>query len=108
MRPLRIRRDNWGIPHVDAENVFDAWFGLGFNWDVELARLRILLEDGPGAVLALNPECSPPDLTDVRSAFPGLDHLRTDLEALAGLAGGGASNNWALHGSRTRSGRPLL
>jgi penicillin amidase len=216
--PLRIRRDGWGIPHLDAENIFDAWFGLGFcqgqdrafqleillrvirgtlaeligaaalsldrlsrrigfhraareqlprldpvvrqqlqafaagvsagasvglprrphefvllrstptpwtaadslgllklqsfglaaNWDVELARLRILLEDGPDAVLALNPECSPPDLTAVRSAFPGLDHLRTDLAALASFTSGGGSNNWVLGGSRTQSGRPLL
>src|SRR5438094_2988273 len=29
-RPLTIRRDRWGIPHVDAQRASDAWFGLGF------------------------------------------------------------------------------
>ena len=28
--PLRIRRDGWGIPHIDAASEADAWFGLGF------------------------------------------------------------------------------
>ncbi|HEX2180238.1 MAG TPA: penicillin acylase family protein [Actinomycetota bacterium] len=27
---LTIRRDRWGIPHVDAGNELDAWYGLGF------------------------------------------------------------------------------
>lgn len=25
-----IRRDRWGVPHVDARSEADAWFGLGF------------------------------------------------------------------------------
>ena len=25
-----VRRDSWGIPHVDASSDADAWFGLGF------------------------------------------------------------------------------
>ena len=29
-------------------------FALGANWDMELARLRILAEDGPEALLALD------------------------------------------------------
>ena len=27
---VRIHRDRWGIPHVEATNDADAWFGLGF------------------------------------------------------------------------------
>ncbi len=27
---LEIRRDEWGVAYVDAQNEFDAWFGLGF------------------------------------------------------------------------------
>src|SRR5215212_11159211 len=27
---VRIARDRWGIPHVEAENDHDAWFALGF------------------------------------------------------------------------------
>ena len=29
-RPVTIRRDRFGIPHITAENDVDAWFGLGF------------------------------------------------------------------------------
>ena len=25
-----IRRDRWGIPHIEAQNDADAWFALGF------------------------------------------------------------------------------
>ena len=29
-RPVTIRRDGWGVPHVEAETDADAMFGLGF------------------------------------------------------------------------------
>src|SRR5262245_53231651 len=29
-RRVTVRRDGWGIPHIDADNEPDAWFGLGF------------------------------------------------------------------------------
>jgi penicillin G amidase len=220
--PVTVRRDRWGIPHIDAQTANDAWFGLGFchaqdrafqlelllrvgsgtlseligpdgvpidrmsrrlgfrrtaqaqlgiigtdvrevleayatginqglrrggprrphelallrsdptpwtalnvlcfvglqafslssNWDVELARLKILLDDGPEAVHALDPGY--PDWLPV-AAPPGapagatLDRLAADLAAFQGLVPvGGASNNWAIAGSRTASGSPLL
>lgn len=28
--PIRIHRDRWGIPHIEAATDRDAWFGLGF------------------------------------------------------------------------------
>lgn len=87
-------------------------FNLASNWDVELTRLRVLLEDGPDALAAVdpayNPEhpvVSPPDA----KAGPAAEHLARDLTALATLLRpGGASNNWAIAASRTRTGRPLL
>jgi len=221
-RPLSIRRDRWGIPHIDARSARDAWFGLGFchaqdrafqlelllrvgsgtlseligpdalpidrmsrrlgfrrtaeaqlevigpevrdvleayvsginqglrrgvkrpphelvllrraptpwtsvdvlcfvglqafslssNWDVELARLKILTDDGPEAVAALDPGypewlpvASPPGVP----AGKAVDRLAADLAAFQGLVPvGGASNNWAIAGSRTASGKPLL
>src|SRR6188472_978722 len=27
---VTIRRDRWGVPHVEAGSDADAWFGLGF------------------------------------------------------------------------------
>jgi penicillin amidase len=29
-RPVRIRRDRWGVPTIDAATDADAWYGLGF------------------------------------------------------------------------------
>jgi len=29
-QPVLIRRDGYGIPHIEAKNDFDAWYGLGF------------------------------------------------------------------------------
>src|SRR5947209_320883 len=28
--PIRIRRDAWGIPYIEAENDLDGHFGVGF------------------------------------------------------------------------------
>src|SRR4030042_298898 len=110
---IEIRRDRFGVPHIQAADDADAWFGVGFchgqdrtfqietrlrivrgtlaallgpaglppprarptpyraadalgymalftfamasNWDVELARLKILTLDGPEALAALDP-----------------------------------------------------
>ena len=85
---------------------------LASNWDVELARLKILQGDGPEALHALDP--SYPSLHSVSSpvgatAGPAIDRLMEDLQVFHRAAGlGGASNNWAIAASRTASGRPIL
>src|SRR5436190_9083363 len=28
--PITIRRDGWGVPHIDTENEPDAYFAVGF------------------------------------------------------------------------------
>jgi len=87
-------------------------FLLASNWDTELARYKILLADGAEALMALDP--SYPDWTPVTSppgtlAGPALDALARDLAVFTGATGmGGGSNNWAISGARTQSGRPLL
>ena len=43
---VAIRRDRYGIPHIDAQNELDAWFGTGFAcaqdrlWQLEWYRRR--------------------------------------------------------------------
>jgi penicillin amidase len=81
-------------------------FLLPSNWDVELARFRILRGDGPDAVAALDPS---------GLATPGdggarvVDALAADLHALHQfLPRGGGSNNWAVAGARSATGKPLL
>ena len=87
-------------------------FTLSANWDSELARLKILAADGPEALLAQDPR--PPAELPVSvpvglAAGPALDHLATDLAAfMAAAPSAGGSNNWAIAGSRTASGAPLL
>lgn len=86
---------------------------LPSNWDVELARLRILLADGAEAMTRLDP--SGPCAPELRTSHApngietGLNQLLADLAVLQSyLPRGGGSNNWALAGSRTLSGFPIL
>ncbi len=43
-RPVEIRRDRWGVPHIGAESKLDLWFGQGFChgqdrlWQLDLYR----------------------------------------------------------------------
>jgi penicillin amidase len=102
-------------------------FLLPSNWDVELARLRILRADGTQAVVELDPngrggegeegsggEKNGPkaDSPSPHSPSPPLDAqqaLAADLAALHALfPRGGGSNNWVVGGARTATGKPLL
>lgn len=85
---------------------------LAGNWDIELGRLGILLADGPDALRAVTPGSGrwlPSVLPDAPDAGEPIDRLASDVARLRGLVGGsGASNAWAVSGSRTASGRPIL
>jgi penicillin amidase len=87
-------------------------FLLASNWDLELTRLKIFELDGPQALADLDPEYAAwlPTIVDPgRPAGPAIDRLAHDVEALRRAFGhGGGSNNWAIHGQRTASGRPQL
>lgn len=87
-------------------------FLFATNADVELARLKILLTDGPEALSALDPSYGAawPGVKDAPAPVgPVVDRLSEDLKAFASVVGtGGASNSWILSGSKTASGRPML
>jgi penicillin G amidase len=87
-------------------------FALAANWDAELMRLKVLLEDGPEALRALEtvyPSDLPSTLHPLEAVGPAIDHFGHDLEAFRELVGfGGGSNAWALAPSKTASGRALL
>ena len=87
-------------------------FLLASNWDAELMRYRIITADGPEAMLALDPtypDWLPATVPVGKAAGPAVDRLVADLEAFTAATGmGGGSNNWAIAGSRTASGRPIL
>ncbi|HEY1861714.1 MAG TPA: penicillin acylase family protein [Gemmataceae bacterium] len=87
-------------------------FALVSNWDVELARYKVLTADGAEALKALDasyadwqPVTSPPGT----HAGPALDALSADVAAFnEKVKLGGGSNNWAIAATRTRTGRPIL
>ena len=103
-------------------------FGLASNFDLELARLRILTADGEAALVAVDPTAGVGRAAGVsRSGLgssddvpartgpahagrsPSPDALAADLAAFRRrVPGGGGSNAWVLAGSRTASGKPLL
>jgi penicillin amidase len=87
-------------------------FAMPSNWDVELARLKVLVLDGPEALVDLDPaypEWQPPCDRPGEAAGRLADQVADDAARLAAALGiGGASNNWAVAPARTRTGRPLL
>jgi len=108
---LGIKPSRWTGVEAHAIAVM-LCFSLASNWDVELVRFKVLLEDGMDAVIALDPPY--PEHLPV-SAPPGVragaavEHLTRDLTEFGHLLGqGGGSNAWAIAGTRTRSGRPLV
>ena len=51
---VRISRDAWGIPHVDARTDADAWFGLGFCHGQDRGfQLELLVRAGRGTLSEL-------------------------------------------------------
>ncbi|MGL6096190.1 MAG: penicillin acylase family protein [Fimbriiglobus sp.] len=63
--PIVIRRDSWGVPHIDAETDADAWFGLGFCHAQDRGfQLETLVRVGRGTLAEL-----------VGKAGVGLDRL---------------------------------
>jgi penicillin amidase len=86
-------------------------FLFATNADAELARLKILLAEGPEVLSALDPSVEP--VREGAVAEPevssGIDCLNSDLEAFAHLlAPGGASNSWCVSPGRTSTGRAVL
>jgi penicillin amidase len=108
---LRERPSEWRAADVLAVNRLIA-FLLASNWDAELARLKILLTDGPDAVAALEGvegESRPAIAPAAGPIAETVDRLAEDLERLSEIVPLGAgSNSWVVDGTRTASGRPLL
>ncbi len=84
-------------------------------WGQKLWRVRQLRAGGPGLLLKLRagaavpgPLIIPPGMEYTRVP-DGADELRAAADAMAGAWDTGAgSNSWAVHGTRTASGKPLL
>jgi penicillin G amidase len=108
---LRVKPSRWEPADVQGYSALFC-FALASNWDVELTRLKVLVEDGPEALAAIDapyPAELPLTIAPARAAGTAVDHLAGDLACFAELLGtGGGSNAWAVAPSRTKSGRPIL
>ncbi len=106
---LRARITPWTAADVVGVLKLQS-FALSSNWDVELARLHILLADGPEALRDLDPEYPSwqPVAVPPGARAEGVARAREAAAALTGLSGMGGSNSWVLAVSRTATGRPLL
>jgi penicillin amidase len=106
---IRSTPTPWEPADVLAYGKLQSWF-MASNWDVELARLRILLADGPEALKALDPVATADSsLIPHPSSLLPIDRLEQDIAALLEvLPLGGGSNNWVIAPSRTTTGRPIL
>ncbi|MBN2316002.1 MAG: penicillin acylase family protein [Sedimentisphaerales bacterium] len=87
-------------------------FTLASNWDCELERLKILMEDGPEALISLDPtypEWLPVTSQPTACAGSAVNRLAEDLTVFTSTVGwGGGSNNWAVAPARTATGRAIL
>ena len=83
-----VRRDRWGIPHVEAADDADAWFALGFCHGQDRAfQLELLARAGRGLLAELlGPAALPIDrlsrtLGFRRLAMAQVSHLDPDVVA---------------------------
>lgn len=110
-RILRYRPQPWRPEDSLAIARFMAW-GFSGNWDMEILRSWTVQRFGPETMAELEPgypQGKPlvvPPGAEARG--PGPDLLEDYRQAAAPAVGPGLSNNWAVSGAKSVSGRPLL
>ncbi len=107
-QPVVIRRDRWGVPHIDAQTDADAWYALGFCQGQDRAfQLELLRRVVRGTVAELlGPPALPIDRLSRRVGFRRaserqLDAIEPELRALAGAFAQGI-NAGMRHGLKRR------
>lgn len=112
---LRFKPEPWTVTDTLAWIKFMSW-SLSVNWESELVRAQLIDLLGPARAAELEPACPEPHPSIVP---PGVDLVTLGQAALdqAGAArpfagppaqAGLGSNSWALAGTRTATGAPLL
>ncbi len=112
-RLLGLRPEPWIPAHSLGWAKTMALFG-GKNWQEEIVRALLVEKLGAEKTAGLlaryrpgTPTVVPPGLEQVASMVAALSPSATPEPGFLTLPGG-ASNNWAVHGSRTAAGSPLL
>ncbi len=114
-----VRPEPWTAADSVAWVKTMAW-DLGANWRSEVLRMHLAKALPLARIHQFLPPHSgepPPEIADLKSLYGAMERgaveLAGDLVRLAGLAPGApqaalGSNNWAVAGSRSASGKPLL
>lgn len=112
MQLLRLDFEPWRPADMLAIGKLLA-FGLSTNWERELLRADMLRELGPELTARLDPVYPTANPTVLQETWSGdgmaiaeqIAHIRNSLGQTVEAGG---SNNWAVSGELTASGRPLI
>lgn len=110
---LRKKPQAWEPVDTLAFGRFLGW-SLSGNWDAEILRSWTIERFGAEVMAQFDPRYPAgapvivPPGTEAKGA--GVDLLKDyqETERMAGLVGPGMSNNWAVDGERSATGKPLL
>ncbi len=111
---LRYRPQPWHPVDTIAFGRFMSWT-LSGNWDTEILRSWTVERFGAKVMEELEPlypagkPLVVPPGAEAKGANPSLrDDYNAAAELLGALAGRGMSNNWAVNGKKSATGKPLL
>jgi len=108
---LRYRPQTWAVADSVAFGKFMGWM-LASGWSTQIVRSQLMAKLGPEALSELEPLYPESGLLTVP---PGTEYRRGDAQLLQEyqelarvLMPGGGSNNWAVDGEKSVTGKPLL
>ena len=108
---MRVTPERWRPADTIGWLLIMSW-DLSGNWRTELARLRFIAKigvDRTEQILPPYPGDPPWKLPDLKSLYASLDSAAGALLAAFPLPGESiGSNNWAVSGARSETGKPLL
>src|SRR3990170_3700551 len=108
---LRYRPEPWSAVHASLMGKWIGWVLAG-NWDAEIARSRLVERLGAEALAELEPQYpvgAPVTVPPGSVSRRGDSLLLAEYRQLASLSPlGGGSNNWAVDGQKSTTGKPLL
>jgi penicillin amidase len=112
MQILRLDFEPWQAADILAIGKLLA-FGLSTNWERELLRADMVRELGPERTAVLDPAYPAANPTILQQPWEGdgmaiAAQIAQIRDALGQAVEASGSNNWAVSGARSASGRPLI
>ncbi|HLX59424.1 MAG TPA: penicillin acylase family protein [Ktedonobacteraceae bacterium] len=110
---LRFKPEPWQIANTIQWSKMMGW-NLGGNWETEVIRARLVAKLGPERAARLEAGYDPkhpliiPPGAEYQGVNLGMLEQYEQLKLLSGFGMLGGSNNWAVDGSMTTTGSPIL